>query len=69
MVISDYFLNEDAFGKVHAEGEHKIYVAKVTHSSLVLDPRFHLDFNPAFKAGPARPHGLVFKWDWIFLIV
>ena len=30
LVISDYFLNEDNFGKVHAEGDHKIHVAKVT---------------------------------------
>ena len=61
LVISDYFLNEDSFGKVHAEGDHKIHVAKVTHDNLVLDPKFQLDFNTAFKTGPARPHGLVFK--------
>jgi hypothetical protein len=60
LVISDYFLNEDAAGKVHAEGDHKIHVAKVTRDRLVLDPRFSLDFNTAFSA-PARPHGLVFK--------
>ena len=60
LVISDYFLNEDAAGKVHAEGDHKIHVAKVTRERLVLDPRFDLDFNTAFAA-PARPHGLVFK--------
>ena len=61
LVISDYFLNEDSFGKVHAEGDHKIHIAKVTHESLILDPRFKLDFNTAFKTGPARPHGLAFK--------
>jgi selenium-binding protein 1 len=60
LVISDYFLNEDAAGKVHAEGDHKIHVAKVTKDALTLDPKFHLDFNAAFAA-PARPHGLVFK--------
>ena len=60
LVISDYFLNEDGAGKVHAEGDHKIHVAKVMHDRLVLDPRFALDFNTAF-ASPARPHGLVFK--------
>jgi hypothetical protein len=26
LVISDYFLNEDSFGKVHAEGDHEIHV-------------------------------------------
>ncbi|HXN23830.1 MAG TPA: selenium-binding protein SBP56-related protein [Candidatus Dormibacteraeota bacterium] len=61
LVISDYFLNEDSFGKVHAEGDHKIHVAKVTRNHLVLDPRFQLDFNTAFKTGPARPHGLAMK--------
>lgn len=61
LVISDYFLNEDSFGKVHAEGDHKIHVAKVTDTSLVLDSRFQLDFNTAFKTGPARPHGLAIK--------
>ena len=61
LVISDYFLNEDNFGKVHAEGDHRVHVAKVTNRNLVLDPRFQLDFNTAFALGPARPHGLAFK--------
>jgi hypothetical protein len=61
LVISDYFLNEDSFGKVHAEGDHKIRVAKVSHDTLTLDARFQLDFNTAFKSGPARPHGLAMK--------
>jgi selenium-binding protein 1 len=61
LVISDYFLNEDAAGKVHAEGDHRIHVAKVTNSDLSLDPRFQLDFNTAFATGPARPHGMAFK--------
>jgi hypothetical protein len=61
LVISDYFLNEDSFGKVHAEGDHKIHVARVTDSGLVLDPRFQLDFNTAFETGPARPHGIAIE--------
>jgi len=61
LVISDYFLNEDEFGKVHAEGDHKIHVARVTSSGLSLDRRFELDFNTAFATGPARPHGVAFK--------
>ena len=58
LIISDYFLNEDNFGKVHAEGDHKIHVARITEHDLVLDSRFNLDFNTAFASGPARPHGL-----------
>ena len=61
LVISDYFLNEDNFGKVHAEGDHKIHVAGITEDDLILDPRFNLDFNTAFASGPARPHGLAVK--------
>lgn len=61
LVISDYFLNEDDAGKVHAEGDHIIHVAKVTNKDFVLDPRFQLDFNTAFATGPARPHGMAFK--------
>ncbi len=61
LVISDYFLNEDNFGKVHAEGDHKIHVARVTEHDLILDPRFNLDFNTAFSTGPARPHGIAIK--------
>lgn len=61
LVISDYFLNEDNFGKVHAEGDHKIHVARVMKNDLVLDSRFVLDFNTAFQTGPARPHGIAIK--------
>jgi selenium-binding protein 1 len=61
LVISDYFLNEDSFGKVHAEGDHKIHVARVTEDDLVLDRRFALDFNTAFAQGPTRPHGIAIQ--------
>jgi len=61
LVITDYFLNEDDAGKVHAEGDHRINVAKVTANDLVLDPKFQLDFNTAIASGPARPHGVAFK--------
>jgi len=61
LVITDYFLNEDDFGKVHAEGDHKVHVARVTPNDLVIDTSFNLDFNTAFGTGPARPHGVAFK--------
>ena len=61
LVITDYFLNEDDFGKVHAEGDHKVHVANVLPSDLLLDLGFNLDFNAAFATGPARPHGVAFK--------
>jgi selenium binding protein SBP56 len=61
LVITDYFLNEDDAGKVHAEGDHKVHVAQVTATDLVLDGRFSLDMNKAVASGPARPHGVAFK--------
>jgi len=61
LIVADYFLNEDDFGKIHFEGDHKIRVLKVGATTLTDDPRFQLDFNTAFPTGPARPHGLASK--------
>jgi selenium-binding protein 1 len=61
LVVTDYFLNEDDAGKVHAEGDHKIHVLKVTANDLTIDPKFSLDMNTAVATGPARPHGVAFK--------
>jgi selenium-binding protein 1 len=61
MVVSDYFLNEDDFGKVHFEGDHHVRVVRVFKRRLALDSRFDLDFNTAFPTGPARPHGVAMK--------
>jgi len=60
LVVTDYFLNQDGFGKIHFEGDHKVHVIKVTHNTLKLDTRFELDFNTAFEH-PARPHGIAMK--------
>ncbi len=61
LVVSDYFLNEDDFGKVHFEGDHHVRVVKVFRNHLALDRRFDIDFNTAFATGPARPHGVAMK--------
>jgi len=61
LVVADYFLNEDNFGKIHFEGDHHVRVIKVSKDRLRLDRRFDVDFNTAFKTGPARPHGLATK--------
>jgi len=60
LVVTDYFLEEDDFGKIHFEGDHKVHVIKVTHDTLTLDTRFNLDFDTAFEY-PARPHGIAMK--------
>jgi 56kDa selenium binding protein (SBP56) len=61
LVVADYFLNEDNFGKIHFEGDHHVRVIKVFKDHLRLDRRFDVDFNTAFATGPARPHGLATK--------
>ena len=61
LVVSDYFLNEDDFGKIHFEGDHHVRVIKVFKHRLALDRRFDVDFNTAFATGPARPHGVAMK--------
>jgi hypothetical protein len=61
LVVSDYFLNEDDFGKVHLEGDHLVRVIDVSKDRLQLDPRFYVNFNTAFTTGPARPHGFDMK--------
>lgn len=61
LVVTDYFLNEDDFGKIHFEGDHKVRVIKVHKNGLELDSSFSLDFNTAFPTGPARPHGVAMK--------
>lgn len=61
LVVTDYFLNEDSAGKVHAEGDHRVHVLKVSRNDLTIDPRFRLDMNTAVPTGPARPHGVAFR--------
>ena len=61
LVVGDYFLNEDNFGKIHLEGDHHVHVVKVFKDRMRLDRRFDVNFNTAFATGPARPHGLAVK--------
>lgn len=61
LAVLDYFLNEDDFGKIHMEGDHKLHAFTVMQNKLVPDNRFLIDFNTAFPSGPARPHGLALK--------
>ena len=61
LAVLDYFLNEDNFGKIHLEGDHKLRAFDITQNKLIPDKRFLIDFNTAFPTGPARPHGLALK--------
>jgi selenium-binding protein 1 len=60
LVVTDYFLDEDDFGRIHFDGDRRVHVIEVTDDSLTLDTRFDLDFNTAFDH-PARPHGIAMK--------
>jgi hypothetical protein len=58
LVVTDYFLNQDGFGKVHMEGDHKVHVLDVREQSLTVDPAFRVvDFNTAFSTGRRGPTG------------
>jgi selenium-binding protein 1 len=62
LVVTDYFLEEDDFGKIHFEGDHKVRVLNVSDDGLAVDPDFRVvDFDTAFPTGPARPHGIGMK--------
>ena len=62
LVISDYFLDQDDFGKIHLDGDRKVRVLEVGEKSIGVDPAFRVvDFNTAFSTGPARPHGIGMK--------
>lgn len=62
LVVTDYFLDEDDFGKIHFEGDHKVRVLDVSDNALTVDPNWHvIDFDTAFATGPARPHGIGMK--------
>ena len=62
LVVTDYFLNEDDFGKIHFEGDHKVRVLNVSDDGLTVPANFQvIDFNTAFATGPARPHGIGMK--------
>ena len=62
LVVTDYFLNEDAAGIIHfARRSTKSTSSKSRTIMITEDKRFKLDFNTAFKTGPARPHGIAMK--------
>lgn len=62
LVVTDYFLDQDDFGKIHLDGDRKVRVLEVGERRLSVDPAFRVaDFDTAFPTGPARPHGIGMK--------
>ena len=58
LIVSDYFLNEDGFGKVHLDGDHYVRVLDIGQTRLTEDPRFQINFNTLIPGVRLRPHGL-----------
>ena len=60
LVVSDYFLNEDDFGKVHQEGDHKVHVARVTRGPSRARPaiRSRLQHRVSDRSGAAARTGV-----------
>ena len=61
LVVTNYFLNQDNFGKVKLDGDRKVYVLNLWRFGMWRDFRFNLDFNYGFSTGRARPHGVAMK--------
>jgi len=57
LVVTDYFLNEDGFGKVHLDGDHYVRLLDVGRDHLTEDPRFQIDMNTLVPGVRLRPHG------------
>jgi hypothetical protein len=51
LVVTDYFLDQDDFGKIHLDGDRKVRVLEVGEKRLAVDPAFRVvDSTP-----PSRP--------------
>ena len=57
LVVTDYFLNEDNFGKLHFDGDHFVRVIDIGADRLRLDPRFQVNMNTLIPGVRLRPHG------------
>ena len=58
LIVSDYFLNKDNFGKVHLDGDHYVRVLDIKGNRLTKDPRFQVDMNTVIPGVELRPHGI-----------
>ncbi|KAL1404854.1 hypothetical protein Q8F55_008465 [Vanrija albida] len=62
LAITDYFLNLDNFGKIHADGDRHVRVFIIGPDGRITpDPRFQVPFSNLIPGVPLRPHGLAAK--------
>jgi hypothetical protein len=54
LVVTDYFLNEDNFGKIHFEGDHQVHVIK-DQRGIKGDQRGQTGSFPIFSSHSQTP--------------
>jgi selenium-binding protein 1 len=59
LVTTDYFLDEDDFGKIHMDGDHVVRVFTISSSGVLYpEPRFQVDMDEVIPGIELRPHGM-----------
>lgn len=62
ILITDYFLNLDNFGKIHLDGDRTVRAFNIQgDGTLVADSRFQVPFSNMIPGLRLRPHGLAMK--------
>ncbi|BEI82146.1 hypothetical protein CcaverHIS002_0300140 [Cutaneotrichosporon cavernicola] len=62
LVTTDYFLDEDDFGKIHMDGDHVVRVFTISSSGVLYpEPRFTVDMDELIPGLGLRPHGMAMK--------
>ncbi|CAK9783782.1 unnamed protein product [Cutaneotrichosporon oleaginosum] len=59
LIATDYFLDQDDFGKVHMDGDHVVRVFTISSTGILYpEPRFQVDMDEVIPGVQLRPHGL-----------
>lgn len=59
LIATDYFLDEDDFGKIHMDGDRYVRVYTIASTGhLYPDPQFQVDMNKVVDGVQLRPHGV-----------
>lgn len=59
LVATDYFLDEDDFGKIHMDGDHVVRVFTIASSGVLYpEPRFQVNMDEVIPGVALRPHGI-----------
>lgn len=59
LIVTDYFLDEDDFGKIHFDGDHVVRVFTVSSNGVLYpEPRFQVDMDAIVPGVQLRPHGV-----------